>query len=236
MKKLADTSVSFSLSYVYPMTAKVLTSRQHGSSRETIEVKWMWEWFLGILAKRWFLWMLFVINLLGTIYGFIWYGDQLADTKPFLRIFVPDSPTGSGLFTLVLLTFLLGRHIPILEALAGITNFKYGVWAVSIIIAGWFMGNQVHWQDIMLLVSHTGMAVESALYARFYKLSWLPVGFAALWTLNNDFIDYLMNTHPWLPDVLVPYTGIIGLFTVVLSLISITLIWYLNVRQPRIEV
>ncbi|GAA4708883.1 DUF1405 domain-containing protein [Brevibacillus fulvus] len=199
-------------------------------------MSWLWEWFLQSLEKKWFLWLLFVINFLGTIYGFYWYGNQLADTPTYLRIFVPDSPTGSGLFTLVLLTYLLGRHIPVLEALAGITNFKYGIWAVAVILSGWSLGNEVHWTDIMLLISHGGMAVESVLYSRFYQLSWLPVGIAALWTLNNDFLDYVMDIHPWLPDVLVPYTGIVGLCTVLLSLISISLIWFLNSKLTQNKV
>lgn len=199
-------------------------------------MNWIWEWFWASLGERWFLWLLLIINLLGTIYGFIWYGNQLADTPAYLRIFVPDSPTGSGLFTLVLFTYLVGRHIPILEALAGITNFKYGVWAVAVIVAGWMFGNEIRWQDIMLMVSHTGMAVESVLYSRFYKLSWLPVGIAALWTLNNDFLDYVMDIHPWLPDVLVPFTGIVGLFTVLLSLISIAIIWFANNKLTRRQV
>lgn len=197
---------------------------------------WIWEWFRQSLGKRWFLWTLFVVNLLGTIYGFIWYGNQLAETPVYLRPFVPDSPTGSGLFTLVLLTYLLGRHIPVLEALAGITNFKYGVWAVCIILAGWIMGNEVRWTDIMLIISHAGMAIESVLYARFFKLSILPVGIAALWTLNNDFLDYVMNIHPWLPAVLDPYSGIVGLFTVLLSLISIGVIWFTNQMFTRNKV
>ncbi|MEJ8544840.1 DUF1405 domain-containing protein [Brevibacillus borstelensis] len=196
----------------------------------------LWEWFWQSLGKRWFLWTLLVVNLLGTIYGFIWYGNQLAETPAYLRLFVPDSPTGSGLFTLVLLTYLLGRNIPVLEALAGITNFKYGIWAVGIILAGWMMGNPVRGTDIMLLVSHTGMAAESVLYARFYKLSWLPVGITALWTLNNDFLDYVMDIHPWLPAVLDPYTGIIGFCTVLLSIISIAVIWFANMRFGRNKV
>ncbi|NGQ94546.1 DUF1405 domain-containing protein [Brevibacillus sp. SYP-B805] len=196
----------------------------------------LWKWLWASLERRWFLWMLFIINFCGTIYGFIWYGNQLARTEPWLRIFVPDSPTGSGLFTLVLLTYLLGKHVPLLEALAGITNFKYGVWAVGVILARWMLGDEVYWTDIMLLVSHTGMAVESVLYTKCYKLSWLPVGLAALWTLNNDFLDYVMEIHPYLPYVLEPYKGIIGLCTVLLSLISIALIWYMNLHAQRIKV
>lgn len=197
-------------------------------------MRWLWEWFWDSLGKAWFLWILFVVNLVGTIYGFIWYEEQLAETHPaFFRIFVPDSPTGSGLFTLVLLTYIVGRHIPLLEALAGITNFKYGIWAVAIILIGWAMGNPIHWQHVMLVFSHLGMAVESVLYARFYKLSWLVVGLAALWTLNNDFLDYVMDIHPWLPDVLDPYSGIVGLGTVLLSLLSIFVIWFLNGKLSK---
>ena len=197
---------------------------------------WIWEWFRQSLGKRWFLWTLFVVNLLGTVYGFYWYGNQLAETPAYLRLFVPDSPTGSGLFTLVLLTYLLGRNIPILEALAGITNFKYGIWAVSVIVTGWIMGDEINWTDVMLVLSHAGMAIESVLYARFFKLSILPVGFAALWTLNNDFLDYVMNIHPWLPAVMEPYDGIVGLFTVLLSLLSISVIWFTNQLFARNKV
>ncbi len=93
------------------------------------------------------------------------------------------------------------------------------------------MGNEVRWTDVMLIISHAGMAAESVLYARFYKLSILPVGIAALWTLNNDFLDYVMDIHPWLPSVLDPYDGFVGLFTVLLSLISISVIWIANSKH-----
>lgn len=200
-------------------------------------MRWIWEWFCASLSKQWFLWTLFIVNLLGTIYGFYWYKNQLAATEPaFFRIFVPDSPTGSALFTLVLFTYIIGKQVPLLEALAAITNFKYGIWAVAVIVAGWSLGNEVRGTDCMLVLSHAGMAVESLLYTRMYKLSWLPVGVAALWTLNNDFLDYVMDIHPWLPDVLVPYSGYVGLFTVLLSLLSISLIWYLNARIRQIKV
>lgn len=191
-------------------------------------MKQLWLVFVNMLHQRWFLWTLFIVNFFGTIYGFVWYKYQLSETTPWLRIFVPDSPTGSGLFTIVLLLFLLGKHFPLLEALAGITNFKYGVWAVAVIIAGWSLGNEMKATDWMLLVSHAGMAAESLLYTRHYHLTWSAVGLAALWTLNNDFLDYVIDIHPYLPEQLVPYTGYVGLFTVVLSVISISLIWYLT--------
>lgn len=200
-------------------------------------MKWIWEWFWSSLGKSWFLWILFFINLGGTIYGFIWYKAQLEATEPAIfRIFVPDSPTASGLFTLVIFTYIMGRHIPLLEGLAGITSFKYGIWAVGVIFAGWALGDEIQWQQVMLVCSHLGMAIESVLYTRFYRLSWIVVGLAALWTLNNDFVDYTMDLHPYLPEVLDPYSGIVGLCTVALSIISISVIWTMNAKYQQNEV
>ena len=45
-----------------------------------------------------------IVNLLGTIYGFIWYGNQLKETSPIFWPFVPDSPMAT-LFVFVLIAF-----------------------------------------------------------------------------------------------------------------------------------
>ncbi|TMN20667.1 DUF1405 domain-containing protein, partial [Lentibacillus cibarius] len=83
-----------------------------------------------ILTNRRFLLILFIINLLGTAYGYYWYRFQLYDTPRIFLLFVPDSPTASLFFTVFLLFFLFNRNVPYIEALAVITLFKYGIWAV----------------------------------------------------------------------------------------------------------
>src|SRR5689334_3768700 len=83
-----------------------------------------------VLLNRQFLILLFIINLCGTIYGFYWYKSQLAITPTIFLPFVPDSPTASLFFTIFLAFFIFGRNIPYIEALAVITLFKYGIWAV----------------------------------------------------------------------------------------------------------
>ena len=95
-----------------------------------------------ILFSSWFCWSLFVINLLGSIYGFYWYKNQLLSTEWYWLIFVPDSPTASTFFTLVLGLYLMQRRLPILEAFAAITLFKYGIWAVVVIIWGGTCGSE----------------------------------------------------------------------------------------------
>ncbi len=148
-----------------------------------------------------------------------------------MRIFVPDSPTASSLFTLVLIALLLGRKIPQLEAFAAVTNFKYGVWAVAVILLGSVSGNTLHWTDYMLMISHGGMALESILYSRHYSIRPVHLIAVAIWTLSNDLLDYTLNIHPWLPPQLEPVDHLIGWFTFALSLFSIALIARL-VKKP----
>jgi uncharacterized membrane protein YpjA len=189
------------------------------------------EWMKSILVKPSFLIAMILINFLGSIYGFYWYKDQLEETVPaILRIVVPDSPTGSSLFTLFLIALLLRKRVPALEALAAITNFKYGIWAVAVILSGWSLGGEKYWTDYMLMLSHGGMAMETLLYARYYSFKVPHILMVAVWTLANDYFDYIWNVHPWLPPSLEPYTTTVGWLTVLLSLISLT-IFYLLIRK-----
>ena len=83
-----------------------------------------------LLTRKEFLVLLLIINVFGTIYGYYWYGYQLEETPPIFLIFVPDSPTASLFFCFVLIAFLLKKNWPLIEALALLTLFKYGIWAV----------------------------------------------------------------------------------------------------------
>jgi uncharacterized membrane protein YpjA len=74
--------------------------------------------------------LLLIINIFGTAFGYYWYGSQLKNTPAIFWAFVPDSPTASLFFVFVLLAFLLKRNFGLMEALAIITLFKYGIWAV----------------------------------------------------------------------------------------------------------
>ncbi|RXT13933.1 DUF1405 domain-containing protein [Ammoniphilus sp. CFH 90114] len=193
----------------------------------------LYHWLMGSLRKSWFLWSLIITNFFGSIYGFYWYKDQLAQTHPeWLRIFVPDSPTGSALFTLFLITLLIGRSVPTLEAFAAVTNFKYGVWAVAVILAGWAMGGTKHWTDFMLMFSHAGMAIESLLYAKHYTIRFRHILMVGIWTTWNDWMDYMLDIHPYLPSVLNEYDRFVGWLTFALSLFSLSLI-YILVKKNR---
>ena len=189
-----------------------------------------------MLMNRSFLWLLFWCNVLGTIYGYIWYGGQLAATleqyPAGLLVFVPDSPTASLFFTLSLLFLLyppskrwLQRVGHVIQGLAVVTSIKYGVWAVSMIVAGWSLGGDVIWQDFMLIASHLAMAIEALLYVRFFGFGVISLILAAGWTLLNDVMDYTFEIYPYLPYELYDYVGGVRNFTFTLTILSFIAGW-----------
>jgi uncharacterized membrane protein YpjA len=188
------------------------------------------KWMFPLLVNRSFLWLMLIANIAGTIYGYIWYGGQLAETPARFVPFVPDSPTASLFFVLVLLAFLLGRNWPLFEALAMITLFKYGIWAVVMNVLVWNVTGELGWQGWMLLVSHGAMAIEGLLYAPFYRIKSWHVALAAVWTLHNDIIDYVFGMMPRY-SMLDQYVPQIGYFTFWLSIVSIAVAYMLGVRQ-----
>ncbi|MBA2173890.1 DUF1405 domain-containing protein [Halobacillus locisalis] len=185
-----------------------------------------------ILQNRLFLWMLFIVNLFGTIYGYIWYESQLIDTAPIFLIFVPDSPTASLFFTIFLGFYLFGRHVPYIEALALVTLVKYGIWAVVMnLLLLIDYGGSLPWTGYMLIISHGAMAIQAVLYAPFYAIKVRHIVFAAIWTLHNDVIDYVFEQMPVYPSIM-EHMNEIGYFTFWLSIGCIALA-YVTTQKVR---
>ncbi|WP_229757732.1 DUF1405 domain-containing protein [Paenibacillus marchantiophytorum] len=189
------------------------------------------------------LWLLFISNFLGTVYGYEWYWIQMTNTiaeKPFWYVyFVPDSPTASLFFTLSV-GYLLLDHTSIkqsgklyqairgfIEAFALITSFKYGIWAVTMIWAGAWQGVAVGWDGWMLTSSHLAMALEALLFVRWYRYRVGAIVLVAAWTFWNDFMDYERGVFPSLPSVLVDnFYRTIEAFTIGLSVVAILIAVY----------
>lgn len=183
-----------------------------------------------ILYNKSFMWLLFIVNLLGTIYGYYWYGSQLAITEPKFYIFVPDSPTASLFFTLALLGWLFKKNWRLIEALALITLVKYGVWAVVMNIWTYLETGSIGWMGWMLVVSHFAMALQAILYIPFYRFAWVSIFIASVWTLHNDVIDYVFDQMP-IYRSLNRYADQIGYFTFWLSIACISIA--IGVYQKR---
>lgn len=182
------------------------------------------------LTHKAVIWLLLIVNALGTAYGYYWYKDQLAQSPIYFRPFVPDSPTASLFFCIVLLAFLFRKHIPLVEALAVTNLFKYGVWAVGMNVVSGLMGNHLYFENYMLIVSHGCMALEGLIYAQFFKIKPWHLAVAAVFLIHNEIIDYVFHMMPWYPS-LFHYERIIGYLTFWLSILSIFIAYLLCIRK-----
>lgn len=191
------------------------------------------------------MWPLFIINLLGTIYGYIWYENQLIWTienfSNWLLPFVPDSPTASLFFTIAILILLyppkrinkFTKWFRIcMESLAIVCSIKYGVWATAIILAGAAQGEPLNWQSYMLMTSHLAMAFEVLLYARFMTVRGVHLLIGTAWLLLNDVMDYSYGIYPYLPRVLHDQVNEVMWFTFGLSIVSF-IAGYIAVKKNK---
>jgi uncharacterized membrane protein YpjA len=192
------------------------------------------RWIYPLLANRSVLMLLLIINIAGTVYGYIWYGWQLKDTPAKFLLFVPDSPTASLFFVFVIIAFLLKKNWPLMEALALVTLIKYGVWAVVMNGLVFSVQGELDPIGLMLIFSHFAMAVQGVLYAPFYRFKWWHLIVTAIWTLHNDVIDYVFFMMPRY-HMLEQFTSNIGYFTFWLSIISIGAAYYLVIRSKRFK-
>lgn len=185
-----------------------------------------------LLTQKSFLIILFIINLIGTIYGYYWYGSQLAITPNIFIPFVPDSPTATLFFTVFILFFIFNKNIPYLEALAVTSLFKYGVWAVVMNLLTLIVNGELPWQGYMLIGSHAAMAIQGLLYLPYYKIKLKHLTVAAIVLLHNEIIDYVFDMMP-IYSSLSLYQNEIGYFTFWLSIFTIILIYYLLKKVGR---
>lgn len=187
-----------------------------------------------ILLDKRFLLFLFLVNLFGTIYGYMWYESQLAITPAVFLLFVPDSPTASLFFTIFLLFFLFNKSTPYIEALALTSLFKYGIWAVVMNILTLVIEGSLSWQGYMLIASHAAMAIQGLLYIPYYTIRLKHLVIASIWIVHNDIIDYVFGMMP-IYSSLLTYMNEIGYFTFWLSVATILLAYRLTIHKKAIK-
>jgi uncharacterized membrane protein YpjA len=199
-------------------------------------MSWL-KWLLSrsVLLHPTTLWLMMLIYIPGTIYGYYWYKGQLASTwenHPHWQIpFVPDSPTASLFFALAVLWLWISPRRSrrgwvngvrgIVETLGVVTSVKYGIWATAVIFAGQAQGDVLQWDHWMLIIGHTAMAIVALLYARFFTFGGLALLAAAAWTFLNDTVDYSFDVYPYLPAQLDDDLFYVGLFTFILTALSV---------------
>ncbi|MFB6202740.1 MAG: DUF1405 domain-containing protein [Halorhabdus sp.] len=165
-------------------------------------------------------WPIAIVNLVGTAFGFWYYGfqplptktplfaGQFALTSPVVWPLVPDSPVATLLIGLSLIAFKRGWDagwVPALHALAFFGCIKLGLWTpyVQLVVNG--LGSTPLWLYHFLIWSHLAMSVEAFVVHRYSDFPVWAVAVATGWYLFNDVADYFvaiatMPTHTLLPD------------------------------------
>src|SRR5699024_1151938 len=150
-----------------------------------------------IIYNKGMLYFLLVCNLLGTIYGYIWYGSQISITQWQFIPFVPDSPTASLFLCIAIAGLIIGKNLPIIEALAFVSLIKYGVWAVIMNIILFIQYDMITITGCMLILSHGIMAIEAFIFYPIFKVTIVAFFIAMVWVFHNDIIDYVFMQYPY---------------------------------------
>lgn len=184
----------------------------------------LWQY---TLYQRSWLMMLLICNILGMIYGYIWYGEQLSHTPWQFKIFVPDSPTAILFLVISISLILIQKQNSIIDALAFVTLFKYGIWAVIMNILFIIEQGDITVNGLILMFSHSIMAVQAIYFYPRIKRSMIGISVAMTWVFLNDYIDYFHLQFPYY-DFITTHVWQIGVLSCCLSVFGLLLYIELN--------
>ncbi|MWG35822.1 DUF1405 domain-containing protein [Halomarina oriensis] len=149
-------------------------------------------------------WLVVVINLAGTAFGFYYYSQQFAATPVVMWPFVPDSPMGTLFIALALGLWALGRTNEYANAFALFGCIKLGAWTPYVLLA-FFPAWDVWWPMYNFLFwSHCAMVVQAFVLHRIADFPVKAVAAATLWYTVDLTLDYFYNptgvlTHTTIP-------------------------------------
>ncbi|MGM0590931.1 MAG: DUF1405 domain-containing protein [Halobacteriota archaeon] len=138
-------------------------------------------------------WLIAGINLVGTAFGFWYYGYQFSIVPVVAWPLVPDSPVATLFIALSLVLWKLGRTNEYVNALAFFGCLKLGLWTPYVLLL--FKSDFSYLHPAMynfLFWSHLAMVVEAFLLYRYSDFPTGAVFVALLWYGLNDLVDYFV--------------------------------------------
>lgn len=204
--------------------------------------------------KKEILFLLALINLIGFAYGIYYYSNQLSEWNPLYWILIIDCPLQALLVGII---FMInpniieeekgritrneikaakqnpGNFVEFLTNFTSIGSIKYGLWTMIIILlySQYFLVGEGSLEYYILLIAHFGLFLEGVLLAGIYEIKTRDLLVISLFYLFNDYSDYVIGTHPLIPNETL---DLVFFITVLLSLLSIGLAKYLDDRKKRI--
>ncbi len=174
----------------------------------------MFDWIL----EKPRVWVVVIVNILGATYGWYYYEYQLLSSPIYLWPFIPDCPNSALLVAVALILTAKGKKNDFLNFLASCNALKYGVWTCFVIAlyADYFLSPERKFLYSCMFVSHALLALEAIPIAKTVRFSGKCFLTLAL-LLLNDFMDYFVGTHPYMPTT---HLKIVEIFTFFLSFFS----------------
>ncbi|WP_435346247.1 DUF1405 domain-containing protein [Haloarchaeobius sp. HRN-SO-5] len=150
-----------------------------------------------------FAWVVVAVNLLGTAFGFYYYGlnptvpgfveGQFAVEPLVMWPFVPDSPVATLFIALAFGAWLLDRQNDYLSALAFFGCLKLGAWTPFVLLAFMEGFSKTHVAMYNFLFwSHLAMVLQGFVLHRITDFPVRAVAVALLWYGLNDVVDYFV--------------------------------------------
>lgn len=139
-------------------------------------------------------WLIVVVNLLGTAFGFWYYRFQFARTALSMWPFVPDSPLATALFACSLAAWKLdaGQWSELIHMLGFFGCIKLGFWTPFVQLALNGPEGIALWLYVFLVMSHLAMVVQAFLITRYASFPQWAIAGALLWHGGNDLVDYFL--------------------------------------------
>ncbi len=165
--------------------------------------------------------LLILVNLAGTIYGWYYYKFQLMVSNPILWPLITDCPNASFFFAMAAYLIYLKRKKDDFTFFASANMVKYGIWTMAILIYhhDYFFAPERYLLYSGIFVTHLFLVLEAIpLKNSISSISRRGIATTLTWLLANDFFDYIVGTHPYIPERNIGYVAI---FTVLLTFIAI---------------
>lgn len=184
--------------------------------------KVLWHEYRPLLA------LVVVINILGTVFGFIYYRYLFGIVPWYLWPVVPDSPGSTLLFAIALALLLIGKKKDLLSFIACVSTIKYGLWTIFVIVyfPEYFLVPSTREFYYLMLFLHFGMVIQPVvlLHTIEHKRRYLLI--ALLWFFMNDYFDYVVGTGPLTTHGLP--LDVVGVVTAALTLLSSLVVYGLK--------
>jgi uncharacterized membrane protein YpjA len=192
-----------------------------------------------------------LVNFIAFAYGLYYYSGQLSEWNPVFWMFIIDCPL-QVLFAGFIFLKMSGRDEKINDKYLNrnevkgrenefeqFVNFvsvgaiKYGIWTIAVIIiySNYFLVGQDSLEYLMLLIAHFGLFLEGVYFTggSGFSRKWILISFG--FYLLNDLLDYIIGTHPLIPNEKI---GFIATMTVGLTFLSVFLVKYLGEKKIKI--